>query len=111
MDQITLNTIVLQTATSCYEEGNDIMGCIADDAVAPFGTALFGLLVAGGMILGIWFAGDGDLATPAVLAILLGGIFLPFLSGGYVRIAQMFMFIGLVAALLAVAQKYVMSTV
>lgn len=103
--------IQMQSSTTCWEQGNDLMGCAAQSLVEPFGIALFGLLVAGGMILGIWFAGDGDLATPAVLAILLGGIFLPVLSGGYVRIAQMFMFLGLVAALLAVARKYVMTGV
>lgn len=86
----------------------DILQCALDAIVAPFGEALFGVFAAAFVILPLWLAGDGDLVVPGIAAMILGGIMLPVLPPDYANMAQVVMFLGLVAALLAVANRYFM---
>jgi len=76
-------------------------------AIAVAAAAMmFGLLLGGSLIAGLWLAGDGDLATPAAVTVLVGGVLFPILPGGYLGIARTVAFLGLVAVILAVLEKY-----
>lgn len=87
--------------------GGDLVRALLDDLVyAAGGEATFGVLVGGALILSFWVAGDGDLATPAVLTVLLGVIMFPLLPASYLNIARVIAFLGLVAAILAALEKY-----
>ena len=70
------------------------------------GEALGGTLITGAILVSLYLAGSRSFATPAVVLILLGGIMLPLLPGGLAQIGTTVMLLGLVAAILAVAEKY-----
>lgn len=93
---------------SCYTtSGNNYLTCILDDAVGAFGgQAVFGLMVGSAVLFSLWWANDGRLGTPAVAVLITGGLMLPLLPAQYATAARAFAFIGLVAAVLAVAQRY-----
>jgi hypothetical protein len=85
----------------------DMLQAALDDLVAAAGgEAIFGVLIGGTLILSLWIAGDGDLATPSVITVLLGAIMFPLLPGTYLGIARVITFIGLTAATLAAVEKY-----
>lgn len=84
--------------------------CIFDPATTSTGgDPLFGLLVGGVVILSYFIASGGDLATPSVLTIIFGGILAQVLPGGLVGVAWAIAFVGLVGAIVAVSQRYVLS--
>lgn len=70
------------------------------------GEALLGTILAGALIVGFWIYA-GDIVLPAILTLLLGGILTAVLPGNIVGIARMMIVIGMAAALLAAARKYV----
>lgn len=92
----------------CYTTaGNDYFVCILDDVVAAFGgEAVFGLIVGSAVLFSLWWANDGRIGTPAVVVLVSGGLMLPLLPAQYATIARAFAFIGLVAAVVAVGQRY-----
>lgn len=95
---------------SCYTGGNDLLNCaLSDLALSVGGDGVFGVLVAGTVLLVFYIASDGGLATPSVLTALLGGIMLSALPPQHSTIAMTIVLIGLTAALLSGAKKYVMS--
>lgn len=93
---------------SCYSTpGNNIMTCVLDDVVAAFGgEAVFGLITGFAVLFALWWANDGRIGTPAVVVLVTGGLMLPLLPAQYASIARAFAFIGLVAAVVAVGQRY-----
>lgn len=96
-------------STGCYTSNpwNLLGECALPQLVAAVGSEqMFGLLIGGSLIAGLWLAGEGDLATPATVTVLVGGVLFPLLPGGYLGIARTVAFVGLVAALLAVLEKY-----
>jgi hypothetical protein len=96
-------------STSCYTSNpwNLLGECVLPQVVAAVGSEqMFGLLLGGSLIAGLWLAGDGDLATPAAVTVLVGGVLFPILPGGYLGIARTVAFLGLVAVILAVLEKY-----
>lgn len=72
------------------------------------GQEIFAFLVAGVLALGLYVAGDGGLATPATVLSLTGGILITSLPAQYRSSAMIVIFVGLVSALLALGNKYVM---
>jgi hypothetical protein len=96
-----------EIALGDYINGNDMLQAALDDLVfAAGGEAIFGLLVSGVLILSLWIAGDGDLATPSVTTVLVGAVMFPLLPGTYLTIARVITFVGLTAAVLAAVEKY-----
>jgi hypothetical protein len=96
-----------EIALGDYLGGNDMLQAALDDLVfAAGGEAIFGLLVGGVLILALWIAGDGDLATPSVTTVLVGALMFPLLPGTYLTIARVITFLGLTAAILAAVEKY-----
>lgn len=95
-------------ALDCYSTpGNNLLACVLDDAVGAFGgQAVFGLIVGTAVLFSLWWANDGRIGTPAVVVLISGGLMLPLLPAQYATLAQAFAFIGLVAAIVAVGQRY-----
>lgn len=93
-----------------YTSGNLLKAALNDLAAAVGGDVVFGLLVGGGVLFSFYLASDGGLATPATLTALLGGVLFGTLPGGFVRIGQVVIFVGLVAALFGLLDKFVDQT-
>lgn len=98
------------TAVGCYV--NSPTGwdsCIFDGLASAFGgPAVFGLIVAGAVIL-IMYRASGEMALPTVTLILLGGFAVPLLPGQYQTMALSITIIGLVAGLWMIVERYVLS--
>lgn len=106
--------VVLQQPSdqlSCYtSSGADMWGCAMSDLTAALGgEATFGFLVGGITLLSLYVAGDGDMAAPTVLTILLGGMLFPILPGAYATMAWSIIIVGLVAGGLSAANRYLLS--
>jgi hypothetical protein len=71
------------------------------------GEPIFGLLIGGSVLLGFYVAGDGDLATPTVVLMLLASVMVPVLPGSAQSIAWAIAVVGSVAMMLAVARAYI----
>jgi len=71
------------------------------------GEALLGTVLAGALIVGFWIY-SGDIVLPSILVLLLGGILTAVLPGAVVGIARVMILLGMTAALLAAAKKYVL---
>jgi len=96
-------------STGCYTSNpwNLLGECVLPQLVAATGgEGMFGFLVGSTLIAGLWLAGDGGLATPATVTVLLGGLLFPTLPPKYLGIARVVTFLGLAAALLAGIEKY-----
>jgi hypothetical protein len=97
-------TILLQL--SDYTDGGLLDAALADLAGAVGGQASFGLIVGSVLMLAFYLASSGSLATPATLTALSGGILIASLPPGYGTMAQVVIFLGLAAAVLAALNKY-----
>lgn len=97
-------------ALDCYTTaGNDLLTCLLDDSVAAFGgEAMMGTVIGAAIILAGFWANDGRMGTPAVIVIVSGGLLVPLLPAPYAGVARAIMFIGLVAAAVAVGQRYLL---
>jgi hypothetical protein len=99
---------VQTTEVQCYSTG-DMWACmVADLAAATGGELNFGLVVGGMLMLAMYIAGDGEIATPAVLMLLLGGILTPILPGGVRQVATGLMLMAVVGGAFVVARRYVL---
>lgn len=92
---------------SDYTSGGLLEAALNDLAAAVGGDGVFGLLAGGVLIMSFYLASSGGLATPAVLTALVGGLMIPVLPAGFARMAQVIIFLGLVAALLAGLDRWV----
>ena len=101
--------IPLQTeGIACYETGSMYACMIGDIAAAAGGAVNLGLLVGGVLMVAFYIAGDGELATPAILTVLLSGIMLPALPGTYRTIAYSMMFLAVFIGGFGVARRYIL---
>jgi hypothetical protein len=92
----------------CYA-GGDMYSCMIGDMVGAFsGSVTFGLIFGGFIILAYYLAGDGEIATVAIVTILFGGILIPALPGTYRTVAYSIMFAGMFVGLWAVTRRYVL---
>jgi hypothetical protein len=104
-----MNPIQIETTGSCLVGSTDLFGCAMDTIVGAFGgPGVFGLLVGGVLILALFLAGNGNITTPAVVLVLIGGVTFPLLTGSYGAIARSFTFLALAAAVFAVLRRYVL---
>lgn len=91
----------------CYVDSERSMwGCLFGTYTQPIGESLVGLIVGGMVLLGLYVASDGDLAVPAVVTTLFGGILVGALPGTYQSAAEIIMFLGLAAGVFAVLVRY-----
>lgn len=109
-----LPSIVLQNQAtadagrfSCYVDNETkMLGCAIAEYTNATGSALFGLIVGGCLMLSLYVAADGDLVVPSVVTTLLGGALVTMLPGNYQPIAIAIMLLGLIGSLFAAAVKY-----
>lgn len=99
---------VLQACSPAEWAGGDWFRCAFDPVVNSVGEPLVGVMVGGVIVLSLYIAGDG-MAAPAVVTILLSGALVPLLPGGMVGVAFGVAFVGLVAALISVGERYVLT--
>lgn len=109
---VDVATLLLQDELSCYTaDGANVVTCSLDDLVmGARGEGVLGLLIGGMLMLGFYKASDGSLAAASVLVAMIGPILLAFLPANLSTVAVTIMFLGLVGAGLALANKYLMST-
>lgn len=102
-----MNEIIAQLG--CYSAANsDKLACSLDDLAASVGGQIvFGLLAATVLLTSFYIASDGGLATPAVLTVLCGGFLISALPPAYQTMAQVVIFVGLAAGVMAGLDKYV----
>lgn len=82
--------------------------CLIDPVIGLTSPGIFGLLVAAAIFASLYFAGGGSLTTPTVVSILFGGVLVPVLPSQFAGIAWAVLFVGGVAALVQVGQKYLL---
>ena len=75
--------------------------------VALLGETLFATILGGSLITGFWIY-SGNVAFPAILVLLLGGVLLTTTAGPVAQAAQALVVIGLASTLLALARRYVL---
>jgi len=93
-----------------YIDGGLLDAALGDLAAAVGGDGVFGLLVGGGVLFSFYLASDGGLATPSVMTALFGGVLFGTLPAGFARIGQVVIFVGLVAAIFGLLDKFVDQT-
>jgi len=92
---------------SDYTSGGLLEAALNDLAAAVGGQEMFGLLVGGALLLTFYVASGGGLATPAVFTALSGGVMISTLPPQFRGMAQVIIFLGLVAATLGLFDKMV----
>lgn len=92
-----------------YEDGGLLDASLNDIAGAIGGDANYAALVVGLVFVSLYVAGKRDFATPAILLMVVGGIAIPLLPGGYRKIAGTVVILGFATGLLAVGRRYVLS--
>lgn len=96
----------------CYT--NNPLGmhwCALADITAAFGgQGVFGLTVGALVFVVGYFVTGGDIVTPSVVLLLLGGILVPSLPAQYHTLALTIMFAGAVGAVMQLLNRYVFTT-
>jgi hypothetical protein len=87
----------------------DWHNCVFDPVPSLIGEPAFGMIVGGAVFVGLYFAGNGRMATPTAITVLLATTLFPLLPGDIRGIAWTVLFIGAVAAGIQVMQKYVLN--
>lgn len=80
---------------------------VAEMTASVGGEAVFGLIGASVLLLGLYIAGSGDMAVPTVTVILLGGFLIPSLPAQYTSMAYAVAVVGVAAAVFTVASRWV----
>lgn len=102
---------VLQSSPQCGINKwitGDWHNCLFSPVANGIGEPLFGLIIGGVTIFGLFLAGSGDVDTPAVVTIMFGGLLTAVLPGGMVQVAFGVAFVGVLAALMSVANRYIL---
>lgn len=111
-----LNAVLVQVngdsyMLDCYVNNPLAMHtCAIDDLTAAFGgQGVFGLTVSALVFIGGYFITEGDIITPAIVLMLLGGTLVGSLPAQYQTLALTLMFAGGVGAVMQLLDKYVFS--
>jgi hypothetical protein len=94
----------------CYTDtSSNIIDCTVEGLHAGAGGAeVLGLLTASVLIVSFYVASNGGVAAAAVLTSVAGGVLVTTLPTQFQSTAQIVMFAGLVGAILALANRYVL---
>lgn len=98
------------SSLGCYgSEGTSALDCATQGLFdAVLGQGVFALIVAALLVVSFYVATNGGIAVPATVLTLMGGFLIVAVPPQYQTTAQAIIFVGLVAGLLALANKYVM---
>ena len=81
--------------------------CLVEGAFgAGPAPSLMGLLMSGVLLTTLYIAGDGSIAVPAVITILLGSAMIPILPAQFVTLAYTVMIMGTAAAVFSVWTRF-----
>lgn len=97
------------SSVSCFAQGTegDLTACVLDGLFAAGPSpSLIGLLMAGMLVGSLYIAGDGTVAVPAVVTILLGSILVPLLPPQYVSLAYTVVVIGITVAAFSAYSRF-----
>jgi hypothetical protein len=97
------------SAVGCFAQGTegDLTGCVIDGLFAAGPSpALMGLLLSGVLVTSLYIAGDGTVAVPAVVTILLGSVLVPLLPPQYVSLAYTVVVIGITVAAFSAYSRF-----
>jgi hypothetical protein len=97
------------SAVGCFAQGTegDLTACVLDGLFAAGPSpSLIGLLMAGMLVGSLYIAGDGTVAVPAVVTILLGSILVPLLPPQYVSLAYTVVVIGITVAAFSAYSRF-----
>jgi hypothetical protein len=103
-------SMLLQVSNACSTSewaNGEWFRCAFEPAVQSVGEPTVGMLLGGTLVLAFYLAGGG-IAAPAVLTLLLAAAVVPLLPAGLIGIAAGIAFVGIVGALVAVGQRYVL---
>jgi hypothetical protein len=89
---------------------NDVLGsCVLPSHLEAVGNeAVFAVLVLGTVGVGLAAAADGDTTPPVTVLLLVGGILISALGAGFAQAANSLVVVGITAALLGLAGRYVL---
>jgi hypothetical protein len=99
------------TSLGCFGQGTegDLTTCVTDGLFgAGPSPAVIGLLLAGVLLVSLYVAGDGTVAVPSVVTILLGSSLIPLLPAQYVTLAYTVVVVGITVAVFAAYQRFVL---
>jgi hypothetical protein len=97
------------SAVGCFAQGTegDLTTCVIDGLFAAGPSpALMGLLLSGVLVTSLYIAGDGTVAVPAVVTILLGSVLVPLLPPQYVSLAYTVVVIGITVAAFSAYSRF-----
>jgi len=97
------------SAVGCFAQGTegDLTACVIDGLFAAGPSpALMGLLLSGILVTSLYIAGDGTVAVPAVVTILLGSVLVPLLPPQYVSLAYTVVVIGITVAAFSAYSRF-----
>lgn len=97
------------SAVGCFAQGTegDLTACVIDGMFAAGPSpALMGLLLSGILVTSLYIAGDGTVAVPAVVTILLGSVLVPLLPPQYVSLAYTVVVIGITVAAFSAYSRF-----
>jgi hypothetical protein len=97
------------SAVRCFAQGTEgnLLGCVLDGLFAAGPSpALMGLLLSGVLVTSLYVAGDGTVAVPAVVTILLGSVLVPLLPPQYVSLAYSVVVIGITVAAFSAYSRF-----
>jgi hypothetical protein len=97
------------SSVACFAEGTqgDLTTCVIDGVFAAGPSpSLIGLMMAGMLVGSLYIAGDGTVAVPAVVTILLGSILVPLLPPQYVNLAYSVVVIGITVAAFSAYSRF-----
>jgi hypothetical protein len=97
------------SAVGCFAQGTegDLTSCVLDGLFAAGPSpALMGLLLSGVLVTSLYVAGDGTVAVPAVVTILLGSVLVPLLPPQYVSLAYTVVVIGITVAAFSAYSRF-----
>jgi len=98
------------TQLGCYTgtETNALDCAVQGLFSATLGQGVFALIVAAILVISMYVATNGGIAVPATLLTLMGSFLLVAIPPQYQTTAQVLIFVGMAAGVLALANKYVM---
>lgn len=96
------------TSLGCFvDESTEMTDCLVEGAFgAGPAPELMGLIMAGTLLTSLYIAGDGTVAVPSIVTILLGALMVPVLPAQYVGFAYTVVVLGIVVAIFAVWTRF-----
>jgi len=99
----TLDDISEDASVDADGNGTGLSADVAGD-----NEPTIGLLLAGVLLVSLYVAGDGTVAVPSVVTILLGSSLIPLLPAQYVTLAYTVVVVGITVAVFAAYQRFVL---